>query len=146
VASGRPSVPAARPGAVLGDAVAVLVHGPQVVHGGGAAGRRGFLEPVTRLDVSFGNPLLPRPGRFWLASVGGTGRSGEPVRGEVRSGQTEARPFRGALRPGFAGLGFLGFLVAKQSLPKRGRRLGSVGRAGSVTMPPSRLGPGGGPG
>jgi hypothetical protein len=35
----------------------------------------------------------------------------------------DARPFCRALRPGFAGLGFLGFLVAKQPLPKRGLRL-----------------------
>src|SRR6516225_2833960 len=51
---GRLSVPAARPG--VGDAVAVLVHRPQVVHGGGAAGRRGFLEPVARLGVVVGVP------------------------------------------------------------------------------------------
>lgn len=48
---GRPSVPAARSGVILGDAVAVLVHRPQVVHRRGAAGRRGFLEPVVRLGV-----------------------------------------------------------------------------------------------
>jgi ABC-type dipeptide/oligopeptide/nickel transport system permease subunit len=35
----------------------------------------------------------------------------------------DARPFCRALRPGFAGLGFLGFLVAKQPLPERGLRL-----------------------
>ena len=53
---GRPSVPAARLGVILGDAVAVLVHRPQVVHGGGASRRRGFLEPVARLGVVAGDP------------------------------------------------------------------------------------------
>jgi hypothetical protein len=37
---------------------------------------------------------------------------------------------------GFAGLGFLGFLVAKQPLPKRGLRLGPGGLPESVLMPP----------
>ena len=41
-----------------------------------------------------------------------------------------------ALRPGFAGLGCLGFLVAKQPLPKRGLRLGPGGLPESLLMPP----------
>ena len=63
-------------------------------------------------------------------------QSSEPVSGEVRSRQTDARPFCRALLLGFSGLGFLGFLVAKQPLPKRGLRLGPGGLPESVLMPP----------
>jgi hypothetical protein len=79
--------------------------------------------------------LLPGGGQFWLVGASGYRAS------EVRSGQTGARSFCRALLPRFAGLGCLGFLVAKQALPKCGRRLGAGGRPGSVTVRPSRLGP-----
>lgn len=97
-----------------------------------------FIIGLTRLVL--GNPLLPRPGGgSGLPGPAGTGWSVEPVSGVVRSGQTDALPFCRALRPGFAGVGFLGFLVAKQPLPKRGRRLGPGGRPGPMMMPPPRL-------
>jgi hypothetical protein len=82
------------------------------------------------------NPLLPGGGDSGLPAAAGTGRADEPVSGEVRSRQTDARPFCRALRLGFAGLGFLGFLVAKQPLPKGGLRLGPSGLPESVLMPP----------
>ena len=49
----------------------------------------------------------------------------------------DARPFCRALMAGFAGLRFLGFLLPKQPLPKRGPRW----RPGSVNVSPSHPGP-----
>jgi hypothetical protein len=49
----------------------------------------------------------------------------------------DARPFCRALMAGFAGLGFLGFLVPKQPLPKRGPRW----RRESINVSPLHPGP-----
>ena len=88
-------------------------------------------------QVSLEKSFAAGRGRFWLASASGyrpIRRAGERL-GLVPD-KLLARPFCRALRLGFAGLGFLGFLVAKQPLPKGGRRLGPGGLPESVLMPP----------
>src|SRR5580693_6131672 len=93
-------------------------------------------------QVGFGKSFAARRGRFWLASATGyrpIRRAGERL--VLVPDKLLARAFCRALRAGFAGLGCLGFLVAKQPLPKRGLRLGQVGRPGFVAVPSSRVGP-----